>query len=95
MPAASRKGDICTGHDCFPPRVSDSGSPNVFINGIPALRVGDHYVTHQCGHSSHDSVVAAGSSTVFVNGKPLARIADSIACGSAVGQGSSNVFAGG
>ena len=32
MPAVTRKGDICTGHECFPPRSSTSGSPNVFVN---------------------------------------------------------------
>ena len=26
MPAVTRKGDICTGHSCFPPRNSTSGS---------------------------------------------------------------------
>jgi uncharacterized Zn-binding protein involved in type VI secretion len=95
MPAASRKGDVCSGHACFPPRPSTSGSHNVFINGIPALRVDDTYAVHVCGDSSHDSVVAQGSSKVFVNGRPLARIGDSVACGSVVAQGSSNVFAGG
>lgn len=95
MPAATRLGDRCTGHACFPPRVNDQGSPDVFINGQPAHRQGDHWVTHVCGDSSHDSVLAGGSSTVFVNGKPLARIGDSIACGSAVAEGSANVFAGG
>jgi uncharacterized Zn-binding protein involved in type VI secretion len=95
MPAAARKGDRCTGHGCFPPRVNDQGSPNVFINGIPAHRQGDHWVTHCCGDSCHDSAAARGSSTVFVNGVQLMRIGDPIACGSAVAQGSHNVFVGG
>jgi uncharacterized Zn-binding protein involved in type VI secretion len=94
MPAATRIGDECTGHDCFPPRVNDSGSTNVFINGSGAHRVGDHWVQHTCGNNTHDSVLATGSSTVFVNGKPAARVGDLIACGSAVAQGSSNVFIG-
>ncbi|MCC5811204.1 MAG: PAAR domain-containing protein [Ectothiorhodospiraceae bacterium] len=94
MPAASRQGDVCTGHGCFPPRASIEGSPNVFINGAAALRAGDGYAVHVCGNSSHDSVVADGSATVFVNGQPLARIGDPVACGSAVAQGSENVFAG-
>jgi uncharacterized Zn-binding protein involved in type VI secretion len=38
--------------------------------------------------------MASGSGTVFVNGKALARVGDSVACGSAAAQGSSNVFAG-
>lgn len=94
MPAATRLGDECSGHGCFPPRVNDEGSSDVFINGIPAHRVGDHWVTHCCGPACHDSVCATGSSTVFVNGKPAARIGDLVACGSAIAQGSPNVFFG-
>lgn len=95
MPAATRLGDECTGHGCFPPRPNDEASPNVFINGIAAHRQGDHWVTHCCGPSCHDSNLASGSSTVFVNGKQAARIGDPVACGSAIAQGSPNVFIGG
>lgn len=92
MPAATRLGDICTGHGCYPPRVNDSGSPNVFINGLPAHRLGDHWVTHCCGPSCHDSYTSEGSSKVFINGIPAARIGDAVACGSIIAQGSPNVF---
>lgn len=95
MPAASRLGDSCTGHGCFPPRPSTSGSGNVFINGIPALRVGDSFATHCCGPSCHGGVSAAGSSSVFINGKAATRIGDAVSCGSALAQGSGNVFIGG
>jgi len=95
MPAVARLGDTCTGHGCFPPRANDEASTDVFINGLGAHRVGDHWQTHCCGPSCHDSTLAAGSATVFVNGKPLGRIGDAIACGSAVASGSGNVFAGG
>ena len=94
MPAATRIGDQCTGHDCFPPRVNDTGSGDVLINSIGAHRVGDHWVVHACGDSAHDSVLATGSSTVFVNSKQAARIGDLVACGSAVSQGSPDVFIG-
>lgn len=95
MPSVTRLGDTCTGHGCFPPRASTSGSPNVFINGIPAHRNGDGWAVHCCEDKCHDGTMAGGSSSVFVNGKPLARIGDSVSCGSASGQGSPNVFAGG
>ena len=42
--------------------------PNVFINGKPAVRVGDRTA---CG-----GVAVGGASNVFVNGKPLARSGD-------------------
>jgi len=46
MPACARLGDICTGHDCYPSRPNDQGSPNVFVNGIPWHRQGDHWEAH-------------------------------------------------
>lgn len=94
MPAISRLGDECTGHGCFPPRVNDEASNNVFVNGIGVHREGDHWVVHTCGDKSHDGIASKGSSTVFVNGKPAMRVGDLISCGSAVAEGSSNVFIG-
>lgn len=94
MPAATRLGDICTGHECFPPRANDEASDNVFINGIGAHRLGDHWVTHCCTIVCHDGVAAEGSSTVFINGKAAVRIGDMISCGSASAQGSPSVFFG-
>ena len=93
MPSIVRLGDTGSGHGCFPPRVNDQGSPNVFVNGIPAHRLGDHWTVHCCSGSCHDSVMAAGSPNVFVNGLPVARIGDGVACGSVAAQGSPNVFA--
>jgi uncharacterized Zn-binding protein involved in type VI secretion len=95
MAAATRLGDVCTGHGCYGPRVNDQASENVFINGIGAHRVGDHWVTHCCGPACHDSVMETGSSTVFINGLAAARIGDMVACGSASAQGSPSVFFGG
>lgn len=100
MPAVTRLGDTCTGHECFPPRASTGGSPNVFCNGKPVHRVGDGWEAHTCTHpkiphGTHGGSLASGSSTVFVNGKPIGRVGDSVSCGSSVASGSPNVFAGG
>ena len=46
MPAATRLNDNCTGHDACPPVPLAEGSPNVFTNGRPAGRRGDHYASH-------------------------------------------------
>jgi uncharacterized Zn-binding protein involved in type VI secretion len=93
MPAVTRKGDAGSGHGCFPARPSIEGSPDVFINGIPAHRKDDAWDTHCCGPVCHDGKLAAGSPTVFVNGKPLGRVGDPVDCGSTVFEGSPNVFA--
>ena len=100
MPAVTRQGDICTGHECFPPRNSIQGSSNVFVNGKPAHRQSDSWASHTCTHpkvphGTHGGSLASGSSNVYVNGKQLGRIGDPVSCGSTVASGSNNVFAGG
>jgi uncharacterized Zn-binding protein involved in type VI secretion len=96
--AITRKGDMGSGHGCYPPRPNIAGSSNVFINGIGAHRVGDAWPVHACTSpppAPHAGTLAAGSGTVFVNGKSVGRIGDPVDCGSTVAAGSSNVFAGG
>lgn len=96
MPASVRKDvDICTGHSCWPPRKPDMGSPNVFCNDHPVVRLTDHWVTHCCTvkpFPCHDSDSATGSPNVFANDLPKCRVGDQIACGSSMATGSPNVF---
>ncbi|MDE1463256.1 PAAR domain-containing protein [Spartinivicinus poritis] len=74
MPAATRLGDICTGHGCFPPRPSITGSANVLINGRPAIKAGDMYMPHGCPNCPpHPGSLAAGSSSVTINGSAAGR----------------------
>lgn len=89
-----RIGDRASGHGCFPPRTNDEGSSDVFANGIGVHRKSDHWINHTCGENTHDSILAEGSPSVFVNGLGLGRIGDPIACGSAIIEGSLNVFCG-
>ncbi|WP_303229403.1 PAAR domain-containing protein [uncultured Dialister sp.] len=96
MSNATRLGDKDTGHDSCAPTALVSGSPNVFINGKPAGRVGDTYAPHGCNvHPSHSGHVSSGSGSVFINGKPAARVGDPVSCGGTVAEGSGNVFIGG
>lgn len=96
MPAATRRGDNCTGHDSCPPVPLVECSPNVFINKRGAGRLGDHYAYHGCiTHPGHQDVIAAGSSAVFINGKPAARVDDAVSIGGTVQDGSGDVFIGG
>lgn len=95
MPAVTRVGDNNTGHDACPPTALSSGSPDVFVNGIPAGRVGDSYNPHGCpAHVPHVGNIAAGAPHVFINGKAAGRIGDPVTCGGSVAVGSSNVFVG-
>jgi uncharacterized Zn-binding protein involved in type VI secretion len=95
MPGVARVGDAgqvhCSGFTMA------TGSPNVLINGRPAVRVGDLTTVHKKpdgeGCTPHVARVSAGSSSVFVNGRPLARIGDPIANCTKILQGSSDVIA--
>lgn len=102
--AIARVGDLCSGHGDFPPREAISGSPDVFINGKPVVRVGDNYASHTRDVSpfdSHAGYVASSTSTVIINGIPAARTGDPIdtaptgdQCASTVGPGSPTVSGG-
>ena len=99
MPASTRLGDIGSGHRChFPPTPATGASPDVNINGIPAVRQGDSYAEHGCGSCGkpvHGRNLSGGSSSVFINGKPAGRVGDAISCGGAADSGSPDVFIGG
>jgi uncharacterized Zn-binding protein involved in type VI secretion len=92
MPPVSRLGDPVQ-HGCYGEHTLNSGSGNVFANGIPMSRVGDTVTVHCCGPACHSGAHCTGSAKVFTNGKPQARIGDPIDCGSIIVGGSGNVFA--
>ena len=95
MPKATRKGDIGSGHGCFPPSPAIEGSPDVFINNQLAVRVDDAFAAHGCGVCvPHGRTAAVGSATVNINGKAAVRIGDTIDCGGSAASGSSDVFIG-
>lgn len=52
------------------------GSGNVFVNGMPATRVGDATAGHACGPVTTN---AEGSGTVFINNMPVTRKGDALA----------------
>jgi len=88
--------DICTGHDACKSRIALEGSPDVFIDGKPVVRVGDRWEMHGCpAHPAHNGVVTQGSDEVSLNGMPVARIGDPLNCGSKVKTGTPAVYAGG
>lgn len=93
MPQASRKGDTGSGHGCFPPSSAISASPDVYHDGINALRKGDAVAPHGCKDCPpHGRSVSGGSPTVFINGRAAARIGDGIDCGGSMAAGSGTVF---
>lgn len=76
------------GHIAHGPKDALTGSPNVFVNGIPVQRVGDVW------REPHYTELNTGSFTVFVNGKGMGRVGDTLACGDSVATGSNDVFCG-
>lgn len=103
MAAVAYVGVPCSGHDCFPPRISEaSTNATVFIGvegggSIPMHVVGDVWPEHTCADDVHAGVIVSGSSRTFVNGRPVARIGDGIGgfCASIISAGSLTVFSGG
>lgn len=105
MPEAGRVGDIAWvsadshGHDCCSHSAQGpavAGSPDCFINGMPALRVGDPG-THSACCGSNSWRAATGAPGVFINDIPAHRVQDStIHCGGtgALVIGSPNVIIG-
>lgn len=87
------KGDICTGHGCYPPRPNTSWSPNVFAEKRNVHRLTDTWMLHCCG-DCHIGVTAQASTTVFCNGLGVARIGDAIDCGSFIATGIQNIKVG-
>lgn len=84
MPKAARITDQSNcpsdshGNDCCPHNVTGpaiTGSDNVNINGLKALRVGDTG-THSGCCGSNTWKCSVGSSTVFINGLPAVRQGD-------------------
>ncbi len=106
MPPQTRVGDNAKapidGHGCpsCPHPVegpATTGSPNVLVNGSPAMRLGDGGVHSACcGQNKWTAVM--GSATVMINKRPAVRKGDmTVHCGG-VGttvQGSPDVIVGG
>ena len=92
---ADAHGCVSCPHPCIGPAIS--GSPDVLVNNMPALRLGDSGVhTACCGPNTWKAV--AGSGTVLINNKPAHRQGDQDAHCGGVGQlieGSPNVLTGG
>ncbi|GFO58412.1 type VI secretion protein [Geomonas silvestris] len=65
------------------------GSPNVFIGGMPAARVGDK--VHCNGPVD---MIVEGEPSVFINGRPAARMGDKTAHGGVIVAGCPTVFVG-
>ena len=90
-PADSHGGRCCS-HNVTGP--ATQGSPDVFIDGKPALRVGDSG-EHSACCGSNTWVTAEGSSKVLINDIPAVRLGDATShCGGAgkMIEGSTTVF---
>lgn len=98
LPVARMGIDMCSGHPAgptyFAPRPAITGSPTVFVDGIPVVRMTDMWGPHTNLITTHPSPGAGGSMTVFADGIPVMRIGDPIACGSVCAVGSMTVFCG-
>lgn len=93
MPFAAKLNDKGTQHDGYYETVIIAGSTTVFIDRLPAARMGDPLTPHsKPEHPSHPRKIAGGSGTVFIDGFPAARTDDAVDCGGVViGSGTVNI----
>ncbi len=95
MPPAARVNDmhVCpmvtgtvphVGGPILPP-----GAPTVFIEGMPAARIGDMATC-----TGPPDVIVSGSGTVLIAGMPAARLGDSTAHGGVIVMGAATVMIG-
>ena len=66
------------------------GMPTVFIESMPAARMGDMAVC-----SGPPDTILQGSATVFIGNMPAARMGDTTAHGGTITLGAATVFIGG
>ena len=88
-------GAPCCAHDVVGPAVD--GSPDVLVNGLKALRIGDPGVHSSCC-GPNTWIAAEGSQTVYINGIQAHRLGDQTThCGGtgALIVGSDDVIVGG
>lgn len=85
MFSAAKMGDVTSdgGAIC-------TGSCDVFINNIPASKLGAGATSTLVGLTA----LVTGSGTVFINNCPATRCSDKTGCGSVIVTGSPNVFIG-
>lgn len=98
MAGVVQLGAMTTGHACWPPTMVSQGSPNVIVEGLPAVTMGHMGIPHVCTSPSypvHPLVVSQGSSNIMVNGAPLAKMGDQMSCTDMIAQGSGTVLGGG
>jgi uncharacterized Zn-binding protein involved in type VI secretion len=95
MAPADAHGCLACPHPVTGP--GKQGSPDVKVNGLPALRVGDPGMHAPCcGGNTWEAQM--GSQTVFINGKAAHRMGDATRHCGGVGtlvKGSPDVFVGG
>lgn len=90
---AGRLGDIGSSHGCYPPTPTISGSPDVLINGRPAIRVDDPLLLHGCPNCPpHPRKMSKGCASVLINGKPACGVGDDVNCGGVLITGSGDVL---
>ena len=85
MPEIARRGDLTSCHDECRPVSIVTGSPNVFVDGLPVARVGDTCAPHACNrwpnpHPLHTPVIVSGDSSVLVNCLPVAVKGSKVSC---------------
>jgi len=87
--------DSTTGHGCFPPSKTATGSTTVFTDQMPTVRMSDQYALHCCpAMGCHTPTASQGSQTTFSDGLAKHLMMHQCSCGDKAATGSMTTFAG-
>lgn len=82
MSGIIRNIDVCSGHDCFPPRLPITWATTVKIENCPVERFGDILEIHCCPDGSCHAGIYIGTNEVKIDGRAIQKEGDPITCGS-------------
>ena len=80
------------GHGNFPPTPSAGGNGLLTVDGHPVILVGQSFVPHTNGKTTHTPVVADGSDFFTVDGIPVATVGSSLGCGDTIASSATQYF---
>ena len=79
---AARVGDMCAGHDGYPPTPIITGSSTLICDGKGVACVGDKCQDHDKSHGhNHTPIITGGSSFFKIDGRAAAMTGSEVAGG--------------
>ena len=84
----------CTtaGHGNFPPTTSAGGDSLLTVDGKPVLLVGQTFIPHTDGKTTHTPTLVEGSDLLTINGIQIGLVGSALDCGDSIASSASNLL---